>query len=67
MPFRKTLTKVRVVRRDSIEEFDTLELALEKYPTLKIYCASKEFTNAIDDGDALRFETWEVHNAFNED
>ena len=67
MPFRKTLTKVRVVTRNCNETFNTFQEAKEVYPELDMYRGSKNFTSALEDNDCLLFEDWETHNAFNED
>jgi hypothetical protein len=67
MPFRLTLTKVRVVTRDKTEEFLDFHEARQVYPDLDPYRGSKTFTGAMDDGDAMLFETWEIHNSLSED
>ena len=67
MPFRLTLTKVRVVTRDRVDEFLDFQEARQVYPDLDPYRGSKNFTGAMDDGDAMRFETWEVHDSLSED
>jgi len=67
MPFRQTLTKVRVVTRYGTAEFLSLKEAQEIYPDLDPYRGSKTFTSAINDNDALCFESWEVHDALSGD
>ena len=64
MPFRQTLTKVRVVTINGIEEFPNLIEAKNKYPSLDPYRGCKKFTTAMDDIDAMRFESWDIHSAF---
>jgi hypothetical protein len=69
MPFRQTLTKVRVVTRNKILEYDSLRDAQEAFPDqLDLYRGSKVFTCAMDSGDdRLLFETWDIANALDED
>lgn len=62
--FREKLIKIRVVTYNGIDEFDSIEQAKIKYPDLDIYKNTIRFTWAMDDGDRLRFESWEVYNSY---
>ena len=67
MSYRQKLIKVRVVTIYGTKEFDNLEDAHLEYPQLNLYRASWEFTAALEDGEFLRFESWQINNANEED
>lgn len=64
MSFKETLTKIRVATYKGTEEFDSLKEAQIYYPDLDPYKNGKRFTQALDDGDALRFEEWAIYNSY---
>ena len=67
MSFIEALTKVRVVTRDKTYEFYNLEEAKQSFPELNPYRGGKNFTAALNDGDALLFETWEMNAILSSD
>lgn len=53
--------KVLVVTMNGSKEFDTFEEAKKEF-NIDMENTTHDFTNAMRDGDRIRFESWEVYN-----
>jgi hypothetical protein len=67
MSFRETLTKVRVITANGTFEFSDIKEAHKSFPTLDINRGCRKFTAAMEDGDYLLFESWDINHALDMD